>query len=74
MGANYDLVVLGSGPGGQKAAIAAAMERARQQREAAQPKNTDAAALTAAQRHEIAEIDARRQPAPEATAPAADEK
>ena len=58
----------------KKAAIAAAMERARQQREAAQPKNTDAAALTAAQRHEIAEIDARRQPAPEATAPAADEK
>ena len=50
------------------------MERARQQREAAQPKNTDEAALTAAQRHEIAEIDARRQPAPEATAPAADEK
>ena len=58
----------------KKAAIAAAMERARQQREAAQPKNTDAAALTAAQRHEIAEIDARRQPAPDATAPAADEK
>ena len=58
----------------KKAAIAAAMERARQQREAAQPNNTDAAALTAAQRHEIAEIDARRQPAPEATAPAADEK
>lgn len=42
----------------KKAVIAAAMERARKQREAAQPKNTDA--LTAAQRQEITEIDARR--------------
>ena len=58
----------------KKAAIAAAMERARQQREAAQPKNTDEAALTAAQRHEIAEIEARRQPAPEASPASADEK
>ena len=58
----------------KKAAIAAAMERARQQREAAQPKNTDEAALTAAQRHEIAEVEARRQPAPEASPASADEK
>ena len=58
----------------KKAAIAAAMERARQQREAAQPKNTDEAALTAAQRHEIAEIEARRQPVPEASPASADEK
>ena len=58
----------------KKAAIAAAMERARQQRETAQPKNTDEAALTAAQRHEIAEIEARRQPAPEASPASADEK
>ena len=34
------------------------MERARQQREAVQPKNTDG--LTIAQRKEIAEIEARR--------------
>ena len=58
----------------KKAAIAAAMERARQQREAAQPKNTDAEALTAAQRQEIADIEARRQPLQDASAPAADEK
>lgn len=45
----------------KKAAIAAAMERARQQREAVQPKNTDG--LTVAQRKEIAEIEARRAPA-----------
>ncbi len=44
----------------KKAAIAAAMERARLQREAAQPKNT--AGLTVAQRKEIAEIEARRAP------------
>jgi electron transport complex protein RnfC len=44
----------------KKAAIAAAMERARQQREAVQPKNTDG--LTVAQRKEIAEIEARRAP------------
>jgi len=44
----------------KKAAIAAAMERARQQREAAQPKNTEG--LTIAQRKEIAEIEARRAP------------
>ncbi|MFT3849614.1 MAG: electron transport complex subunit RsxC [Propionivibrio sp.] len=42
----------------KKAAIAAAMERARLQREAVQPKNTDG--LTAAQREEIAGIEARR--------------
>jgi len=42
----------------KKAAIAAAMERARQQRENAQPKNTEG--LTVAQRKEIAEIEARR--------------
>jgi len=44
----------------KKAVIAAAMERARQQREAVQPKNTDT--LTVAQRKEIAEIEARRAP------------
>ncbi len=44
----------------KKAAIAAAMERARLQREAAQPKNTDG--LTIAQRKEIAEIEKRRAP------------
>jgi len=44
----------------KKAAIAAAMERARAQREAIQPKNTDG--LTIAQRKEIAEIEARRAP------------
>ena len=32
------------------------------------------AALTAAQRHEIAEVEARRQPAPEASPASADEK
>ena len=42
----------------KKAAIAAAIERARVQREAVQPKNTDG--LTIAQRKEIAEIEARR--------------
>ena len=54
----------------KKAAIAAAMERARQQREAVQPKNTDAAALSAAQRHEIADIEARRAPLQAAEPPA----
>ena len=44
----------------KKAAIAAAIERARLQREAVQPKNTDG--LTIAQRKEIAEIEARRAP------------
>ena len=44
----------------KKAAIAAAIERARLQREATQPKNTDG--LTIAQRKEIAEIEARRGP------------
>ena len=44
----------------KKAAIAAAMERARQQREAVQPQNTDN--LTVAQRKEIAEIEMRRAP------------
>ena len=42
----------------KKAAIAAAIERARVQREAAQPKNIDA--LTIAQRKEIEQIEARR--------------
>ena len=42
----------------KKAAIAAAIERARVQREAVEPKNTDG--LTIAQRKEIAEIEARR--------------
>ncbi|MBI4740783.1 MAG: electron transport complex subunit RsxC [Betaproteobacteria bacterium] len=44
----------------KKAAIAAAIERARVQREAAQPKNTDE--LTVAQKKEIADIEARRAP------------
>ncbi len=44
----------------KKAAIAAAMERARLQRESIQPRNTDE--LSAAQRKEIAEIEARRAP------------
>ena len=44
----------------KKAAIAAAMERARHQREAVQPQNTDN--LTVAQRKEIAEIEMRRAP------------
>ena len=43
----------------KKAAIAAAMERARQQRESAHPQNTDH--LTDAQRKEIAEIEKRRE-------------
>jgi electron transport complex protein RnfC len=42
----------------KKEAIAAAIERARLQRESVQPKNTDT--LSVAQRKEIAEIDARR--------------
>ncbi|SDH38557.1 electron transport complex subunit RsxC [Propionivibrio dicarboxylicus] len=46
----------------KKAAIAAAMERARLQREAAQVKNTDN--LSTEQREEIARIDARRARAP----------
>ncbi|WP_319239692.1 electron transport complex subunit RsxC [uncultured Propionivibrio sp.] len=46
----------------KKAAIAAAMERARQQREAVQVKNTND--LSPAQREEIARIDARRARAP----------
>ncbi|MBK9445553.1 MAG: electron transport complex subunit RsxC [Betaproteobacteria bacterium] len=45
----------------RKAAIAAAMERARAQREAATPKNTDQ--LTPAQQREIAAVDALRQQA-----------
>jgi electron transport complex protein RnfC len=44
----------------KKATIAAAIERARVQRETAEPKNTDG--LTIAQRKEIAEIEARRAP------------
>ncbi len=44
----------------RKAAIAAAIERARVQRENVQPKNTDG--LSVAQRKEIAEIEARRAP------------
>jgi electron transport complex protein RnfC len=47
----------------KKAAIAAAMERARQQRECVQPKNTDE--LTAAQHQEISAIEARRATLPE---------
>ena len=50
----------------KKAAIAAAIERARVQREAAEPKNTDG--LTIAQRKEIASIDARRAPLQQLTA------
>ena len=50
----------------KKAAIAAAMERARAQREAVQPKNTDG--LTIAQRKEIAAIEARRAVLQEETA------
>ena len=53
----------------KKAAIAAAMERARAQRESAQPKNLDS--LTVAQRKEIAEIEKRRAPL-QAQQPAAD--
>ena len=44
----------------KKATIAAAMERARAQREAAQPKNTED--LSEAKRREIEEIDRRRTP------------
>ncbi len=44
----------------KKAAIAAAIERARVQRGAVQPKNTDE--LTVAQKKEIADIEARRAP------------
>ena len=43
------------------ATIQAAIERAKAQREAAQPQNTDA--LQAAQQKEIADIEARRQAA-----------
>ena len=56
----------------KKAAIAAAMERARLQREAAQPKNTEG--LTIAQRKEIAEIEARRSVLEEKAAPDAEVK
>jgi electron transport complex protein RnfC len=45
----------------KKAAIAAAMARAKAQREAAQPKNTEA--VTIEQEREIAAIDARREAA-----------
>lgn len=45
----------------KKAAIAAALERARAQRESAAPKNIDH--LTPAQQKDIAEVDARRQQA-----------
>jgi electron transport complex protein RnfC len=54
----------------KKAAIAAAIERARVQRAAAEPKNTDG--LTIAQRKEIAEIEARRAPLQEQTDPNAE--
>ncbi len=56
----------------KKAAIAAAMERARQQREAVQPKNTEG--LTIAQRKEIAEIEARRSALEDKAAPDAEVK
>ena len=56
----------------KKAAIAAAMERARLQREAVQPKNTEG--LTIAQRKEIAEIEARRGVLEEKAAPDAEVK
>jgi electron transport complex protein RnfC len=42
----------------RKASIAAAIERARAQREAAQPKNTDV--LTAEQKQQVAAVEARR--------------
>ena len=51
----------------KKAAIAAAMERARLQREGVQPKNTEG--LTIAQRKEIAAIEARRIPLQQQSAP-----
>ena len=50
----------------KKAAIAGAIERARLQREAAKPQNTDD--LSAAQRKEIAEVEARRAPLQEQNA------
>ena len=50
----------------KKAAIAGAIERARVQREAAKPQNTDD--LSADQRKEIAEIEARRAPLQEQNA------
>ena len=53
----------------KKAAIAAAMARAKAQREAAQPKNTEA--LTPEQARDMAEIEARRVQAGIAEAPAA---
>jgi len=55
----------------KKASIAAAVERARLQRESVQPKNTDE--LSATQRQEIAEIDARRKVL-ESSAPDAEAK
>ena len=54
----------------KKAAIAAALERARAQRESAAPKNTDH--LTPAQQKDIAEVDARRQQAGIEPPPAAE--
>ena len=50
----------------KKSTIVAAMERARQQRESVQPKNTEG--LSVAQRKEIAEIEARRLPLQELSA------
>ena len=54
----------------KKAAIEAAMARAKAQREAAQPKNTEA--LTTEQQREVAEVDARREAAGIADAPSAE--
>ena len=54
--------------GAQKAAIAAAMARAKAQRETARPKNTHE--LTPAQAKTLAEIDTRRETAGIAGAPA----
>ncbi len=54
----------------KKAAIEAAMARAKAQREAAQPKNTEA--LTPEQQREVAEVDARREAAGIADAPPAE--
>jgi electron transport complex protein RnfC len=56
----------------KKATIAAAMERARAQRENVQPKNT--ANLTAAQRREIAEIERRRGQEMDASADSVDDR
>jgi electron transport complex protein RnfC len=56
----------------KKAAIAAAIERARLQRESVQPQNTSG--LTIAQRKEIAEIEARRRVLEHQTAPDAEVK